>query len=261
MELKIKDDNVTPKKNNVDNGMPDLGLGDMDATPSDKGGFGGYSDNPIKISTNIDYEAPKTKSSGFDVMTVVKLVAVIVIIGLVVKLIANLANPKVVDITDYINSDVDTVANALDIEMKPDAEMATQIHHYSNGTVTVEGNGEVGVVYIDGAYAGLHVDAKGYSMFGVTIGEPEYDAVEALSFDYDDSIVEVIIHEGITGIGEEAFYDCYNLESITILNLECSIYQSGNTIDSGAVIYGHENSTAQSYAEKYGRFPQGIGCC
>ena len=229
MELKIKDDNVTSKKNNVDNGMPDLGLGDMDTTPSDMGSFGGYSDNPIKISTNIDYEAPKTKSSGFDMMTVVKLVAVIVIIGLVVKLIANLANPKVVDITDYINSDVDTVANALDIEMKPDAEMATQIHHYSNGTVTVEGNGEVGVVYIDGAYAGLHVDAKGYSMFGVTIGEPEYDAVEALSFDYDDSMI--VLNDLMEGSSSTVYY--YNLQKINCV----ALITNGNTNRIVAITY------------------------
>lgn len=226
MELKIKDDSKISKTNNS---MSDLGMEDLYEERSDIENFGGYTSNPIKISTNIDYEAPKTKSSGFDVMPVVKLVVAIVIIALAVKLITNLANPKVVDITDYINSDVDTVANALDIEMKPDAEMATQIHHYSQGTVTVEGDGEVGVVYIDGAYAGLHVDAKGYSMFGVAIGDPEYDAVEALSFDYDDSMI--VLDDLMAGNSSTVYY--YNVQK----NNCVALITNGNTNRIVAITY------------------------
>lgn len=226
MELKIKDDSKKPK---MDNGMPDLGLGDMDENMSGMGNFGGYSENPIKISTNIDYDTPKTKSSSFDVMPIVKIVVIIAVIAIVAKLIAGLINPEVVDVTDYINSDADAVAKALDIEMKPDAEMATQIHHYSNGTVTVEGNGEVGVVYMDGAYAGLHIDAKGYSMFGVAIGDPEYDAVEALNFDYDDSMV--VLNDLAAGSSSTVYY--YNVQK----NNCVALITNGNTNRVVAITY------------------------
>lgn len=53
--------------------------------------------------------------------------------------------------------------------------------------------------------------------------------------------------------------DSVYLTSITINNPECEIYDSPDTFtndtNSGltATIYGYENSTAQAYAEKYGR--------
>jgi len=58
-----------------------------------------------------------------------------------------------------------------------------------------------------------------------------------------------------------AFNECTNLESITIKNPACEIYNpydSGYTISNdynpcfNGTIYGYENSTAQAYAEKYG---------
>lgn len=203
MELKIKDNSEETKK---DDGMPDLGLGDMDDKDFETN-FGGYSGEPIKISTNIDYDPPKTKTSNFDVMSIVKLVVFIAVIALIAKLIINWLNPKVTDVTDYINFDVATIEKELDIDMKPDAQMASQINQHSTGTVTVEGNGEIGVVYIDGAYAGLHIDAKGYGMFDVAIGDPEYDAIDNLSFDYDDSMV--VLNDLMGGQSTTVYY--YNV--------------------------------------------------
>ena len=92
------------------------------------------------------------------------------------------------------------------------------------------------------------------------------------------SLKEITIPESVTGIGKDAFSCCKSLESITILNPECEIYDTDQTISNGLVdvegpfiiieefnyrfdgtIYGLTNSTAEEYAEKYGRNFVSIG--
>lgn len=67
------------------------------------------------------------------------------------------------------------------------------------------------------------------------------------------SLPFITIPESVTSIGDYAFGRCERLGSVTIENPDCEIYDSEDTIYSGAVIYGYEGSTAESYAEKYGR--------
>lgn len=77
------------------------------------------------------------------------------------------------------------------------------------------------------------------------------------------SLTSITLPDSITMIGEHAFDDCYNLTSITILNLNCEIaddeytfsnfYDETRTSYFTGTIYGYAGSTAQAYAEKYGR--------
>ncbi len=61
------------------------------------------------------------------------------------------------------------------------------------------------------------------------------------------------IPESVETIYYQAFDGCISLEYIVIKNPYCDIYDNANTISDTAVIYGYENSTAQAYAEVYGR--------
>ena len=67
------------------------------------------------------------------------------------------------------------------------------------------------------------------------------------------SLTSVIIPDSVTHIGYNAFKYCKNLTSIIIKNPNCEISNGKNTIWETATIYGYENSTAQTYAEKYNR--------
>ncbi len=74
-----------------------------------------------------------------------------------------------------------------------------------------------------------------------------------------DSLGEISIPETVTNIEREAFYSCDSLSKISILNEECEIYDSKDTISSNANIYGYAGSTAEAYAEEYGRVFKKIG--
>ena len=79
------------------------------------------------------------------------------------------------------------------------------------------------------------------------------------AFERCSGLTSIIIPDGVISIGDCTFLGCSCLTSITINNPECEIYDSENTFTNDAdstltaTIYGYENSTAQAYAEKYGR--------
>lgn len=64
---------------------------------------------------------------------------------------------------------------------------------------------------------------------------------------------EIVLKQAVTEIEENAFSGCKNLECITILNLECKIFDAKETIYEGAKICGYSGSTAAKYANKYNR--------
>lgn len=63
-----------------------------------------------------------------------------------------------------------------------------------------------------------------------------------------DYLKSITIPESVTYIGDSAFADS-KLQVVTIMNPDCSIYDSRRTLD--GIINAPENSTAQAYAEKY----------
>lgn len=94
-------------------------------------------------------------------------------------------------------------------------------------------------------------------------------AVGKAAFSRCKDIQSVTIPESVKSIGEAAFSGCPGLASVVILDPECEIFDSADTFceneaisfndpdDSdflfSGTIYGYAGSTAQAYAEKYGR--------
>lgn len=88
-------------------------------------------------------------------------------------------------------------------------------------------------------------------------------SIEGFAFEYCSGLTSIAILNNVTSIGVDAFDGCINLASVTINNPECEIYDDAFTINNitpvfggpefAGTIYGYEGSTAQAYAEKYGR--------
>ena len=86
------------------------------------------------------------------------------------------------------------------------------------------------------------------------------------------SLTSVTIPDSVTSVGKYAFAGCSDLTSITIKNPDCKIYNNASTIFNmeeienwntiytfTGTIYGYDDSTAQAYAEKYGRTFKSLG--
>ena len=67
------------------------------------------------------------------------------------------------------------------------------------------------------------------------------------------SLEEITLGSAVASIGEQAFADCDGLEKITVRSAGVAIFEGEDTISETAVIYGYADSTAQAYAEAYGR--------
>ena len=90
------------------------------------------------------------------------------------------------------------------------------------------------------------------SLAEVIIGN-SVKTIENTAFSVCDSLTSIIIPSSVTSIGGYAF-NCNSLVSIYIMNKNCDIFlYSSYTISETATIYGYIGSTAQEYAEEYGR--------
>ncbi len=90
------------------------------------------------------------------------------------------------------------------------------------------------------------------SMTSVTIPD-SVTSIGEYAFSWCISLTLVTIPDSVTSIGDYVFDYCISLGEIVIENKDCQIYDSSDTISANAVIRGHDDSTAQSYAEEYNR--------
>ena len=77
--------------------------------------------------------------------------------------------------------------------------------------------------------------------------------IEAGVFEYCPGFNgNLVIPEGVKGIGSGAFWNCSDIDKIIIENAECDIYFSDDTLPP-VIVCGYRDSTAQKYAQRYGR--------
>ncbi len=89
----------------------------------------------------------------------------------------------------------------------------------------------------------------------IVIGK-SVETIDWFAFWDCSSLETITIPENVHEIGFKAFDNCENLSSVYILNPECELIDFstlGGTIPATATIYGYRDSSAQEYAEKYGR--------
>ncbi len=79
------------------------------------------------------------------------------------------------------------------------------------------------------------------------------NAIGRYAFYECTSLTEVMVPDSVEEIKSYAFKDCSSLSSITIMNPFCILDNYSDVMPAAAVIYGYNNSTAQTYAEKFNR--------
>lgn len=107
--------------------------------------------------------------------------------------------------------------------------------------VVIEGNCELGSYCFDCCCSLENID------LGNVVTIPEHCFYNCYN------LTNITIPASVMSLGKNAFIYCYGLENIIINNPICEIYDSKYTISDTATIVGYEGSTAQKYAEKYGR--------
>lgn len=98
---------------------------------------------------------------------------------------------------------------------------------------------------------GFDGSAKYYRYANGTLeiyGEGE---IESWAFEFQENIKKVIIREGITEIGSNAFYECHNMREVTVLNPECKMPKNGRTFGYVTKVIGYKDSTAEDYAREW----------
>ncbi len=82
--------------------------------------------------------------------------------------------------------------------------------------------------------------------------------VDGFAFDTCSNLTQVELSKNVKEIGCRAFLRCNSLQNVVIINPDCVIYDAADTIPENAIIVGYQGSTAQKYAEKYGKEFQDI---
>lgn len=73
------------------------------------------------------------------------------------------------------------------------------------------------------------------------------------AFAYCALVDDVVLPKSVTQLNSLAFRSCQNLKSLTIENPECSIGSISGTEKQPLTVYAHDDSTAQTYCEDYGK--------
>ena len=80
------------------------------------------------------------------------------------------------------------------------------------------------------------------------------ESIGHYAFSNDHALRYAEVADGVGEIRESAFFNCENLEKVTILDRDCGIYDKADTLGDPAktIIRGYKGSTAETYANRYG---------
>ena len=141
---------------------------------------------------DVFFVREKEREKNQTINMVVKFVAAFLICGLLIfggKQIVSILMPEGDDITNLLKRDANAIASELGVTLVNNAEWATQIPQYSSGTVAVksDSDAEIGIVYIDGKQAGVHIRSGKYTIYGIQINDGEKEAYDHTSYPFDGS--------------------------------------------------------------------------
>lgn len=195
MDYNYNDDNPYVKRYNG-NGKSsedfDLDLGDdvYDLTSNNVSGT--YRRKPVPPRpTRASAPPRRSRSVNSGVYSLLKWVVILVLIAVAADYVPDLLKPKYVDVTNVVNMDTEKVERELGVMLESAPYMESQITHYSKGKLTVDGDGDIGVIHINGKQMGLYINDDKYSMFGIKIGDNQITTEANMTYQYEQSMFEI----------------------------------------------------------------------
>ena len=174
---------------------PDFLKDDINDLPTYKA----YTAKPVK-EVNVE----STRSRRKMVSIIITSIFVLGILILLWKGINYVVGSGGKDITENLALSEDEISKNLGITFEDNNDRAKWIPQYSGGTVTVRSGDELHVVYINGKQAGVNTDSRKYRFFNVGINDAEYDALNNMTFEYDDSYS--VLNDMMEGDSNAYFY-------------------------------------------------------
>lgn len=167
-------------------------------------------EEPIELYNSTMAELQGKSKDGSPVIDLlIKVTIAMMVCGLVIfcgKQIVSVIKPEGEDITAMLQNTESMIASDLEITFMNQPACAGSVYHYSEGTATVKGNDDIGVVYIDGKQVGVHITSEKYTIFGTQIGDGEKHMYDNTQYPFD-SFISIV--DTING-GKSTLYIYYN---------------------------------------------------
>ncbi|MCM1159157.1 MAG: hypothetical protein NC300_12590 [Bacteroidales bacterium] len=141
------------------------------------------------ISNSMTAAIQGEEKQGNPAAKAVRTIIMALVVGAVLifggRAVVSVLMPEGEDITDLLRKDAATIAKELGVTFTDNTEWVSQIHQYSNGQVTVKAAEDIGIIYIDGKQAGVHIRSKAYTIYGIQLGQGEKQAYDHTTYPYD----------------------------------------------------------------------------
>ena len=112
--------------------------------------------------------------------------------------------------TQYVDQNKETILTTHKLNVAEAPYMKDKIYKYTDKELSVDKDSKTGFsfIYLDGEYAGIHIDSKKYSIFGLQVGDAEISVENKITYEYDNSFQ--VIDEIERGVSDTCFFENSN---------------------------------------------------
>lgn len=86
------------------------------------------------------------------------------------------------DLAPYLDKPETTIARELNTSFTLDAKLTSKLSQTSGKQVIVRSDGELNIIYVDGEQIGVNTSGRKYQFYGVSVNQPEIDAVHHMTY-------------------------------------------------------------------------------
>lgn len=220
MGLQLKGENENAEKNNITQDVDRKEQNPWDAPKAKDDLF----EEPVVVYNTVTAQAAGERNEDNPIGgMIVKIIVAFVVCGVLIfggKKIVSVLMPEGTDITPILKENSDVIASQLGVTFTDNPSWVSNIYHFAEGTTTVKAAEDIGIVYLNGKQAGVHITDKTYTIFDVQIGDGEAEMYNHTTYPYDNFISVVDTVNG----GKSSLYIYYSQS-----RNDCIVFMINNT--------------------------------